>query len=445
MIETISAEDLILQTDSLKIVNFDATTFPINLIRSSSPPGSLDYSCGSLYIEIGGSSSSLYLKQDNGVSSNFTALMKGFTVYGDTGSLLIEEEGNISIVGTGGTSTDISGTVMTITASASYLGDLLDVNLASPAPVDKDILRYDGGTGFWMADQELFTRTDQGGGDYTLSPFDMAASHVGSSLLLPNFIDLSVYVGSSPSASYMTYIRMFANLDTTEGGLCTVDDAGVVTEYTGESLFYRRSSQVLVDPKGTTVTNIGLLAAPTLTGTLANVDDADGPWLKHTSGTNANDPAGPISAAFTYFMTAWDPQFIATIITPTLSDSIGNTRVWVGFTETNIDTSNDPTTSVAAFLYSGGANWSAYTNDNGVGGTTTDTGVAFVDGTKYTMRIECYNDAVDFYINNILVATNTTNLPASFRYLGWCIRAVNVPALGSARDIKWGRVAILHK
>lgn len=55
------------------------------------------------------------------------------------------------------------------------------------------------------------------------------------------------------------------------------------------------------------------------------------------------------------------------------------------------------------------ANWQVRTQD-GVGATTTNTGVPFVDGAWYMLEIKRIASGIEFYINSVIVATHTTNI-----------------------------------
>lgn len=58
------------------------------------------------------------------------------------------------------------------------------------------------------------------------------------------------------------------------------------------------------------------------------------------------------------------------------------------------------------------ANWLAY-NDAAGSATQTDTGLAVVANTWYSLRVEETSGDIKFYINGTLYATHTTNLPVS--------------------------------
>lgn len=71
----------------------------------------------------------------------------------------------------------------------------------------------------------------------------------------------------------------------------------------------------------------------------------------------------------------------------------------------------------------GDTNWKAVTNDGAGGGTITDTGIAFDTAMRrFAIDFSNYPTNIKFYIGETLVATHTTNLPAtgnSFTALTW--------------------------
>lgn len=63
------------------------------------------------------------------------------------------------------------------------------------------------------------------------------------------------------------------------------------------------------------------------------------------------------------------------------------------------------------FFRATGTNWLARTR--GTATTSTDTGIAISTSTSYTLKIVVASGSVEFYINDVLRATHTTNLPAA--------------------------------
>ena len=63
----------------------------------------------------------------------------------------------------------------------------------------------------------------------------------------------------------------------------------------------------------------------------------------------------------------------------------------------------------------GDTNWMAVTSDDySVSNTRTDTGIAVVQNTWHVFRLKRSGSSVEFYIDDVLVATNTETLPTGF-------------------------------
>lgn len=71
----------------------------------------------------------------------------------------------------------------------------------------------------------------------------------------------------------------------------------------------------------------------------------------------------------------------------------------------------------------GSANWQCTTTLNGGGTTTTDSGVAATVGTAYLFKIVAAASSVLFYIDGVLKATHTTNIPTTNLGLGVALNA----------------------
>lgn len=201
----------------------------------------------------------------------------------------------------------------------------------------------------------------------------------------------------------------------------------------------QRVMQVLVNPGAATVTAEGT-AAPTLTATVTSSDLSSGPYLLHTSGAVSGNASGVVSA-FTVCRRDWEPDFIAKIFP---SGTTTNFRYWIGLFASSPDASSTPAIESAAFRYATDAdttNWKVRSSD-GTGSSVTDTGVAFALS-PIILRIRLTSTSALYYINNVLVATHTTNLPGASTGLGYAIRVTTLTA--SARLIRWGRIALLHE
>lgn len=119
------------------------------------------------------------------------------------------------------------------------------------------------------------------------------------------------------------------------------------------------------------------------------------------------------------------PIFLIKLKTGENASDVTSHRMWYGFMSWDgsgafqyaTADSDTPAENIIAFrCAAAGAdvNWKAVT-DNGSGvPTVTDTGVPIVADTKYEFVIDCRDSAaIAFYINGVLVATNTTKIPTT--------------------------------
>jgi hypothetical protein len=147
----------------------------------------------------------------------------------------------------------------------------------------------------------------------------------------------------------------------------------------------------------------------------SGINDAprSGLWTIAT-GTNTNG-GGAMSGNIGYVLSGFTRlSFAANFRVIALADGTNSYRIFCGF-NSNYDSTTAPTTRSAGFFYdNNNVNWQAYTYNSSVG-TITDTGVAAVaDGSYNTFCVRCNGTTnVQFFINNSLVATNTTNLPST--------------------------------
>lgn len=139
----------------------------------------------------------------------------------------------------------------------------------------------------------------------------------------------------------------------------------------------------------------------------------------------------------------WFPEYVHHMGTRTLVTSI---RLWHGFSSASLDAVDMPTTQhVAAFRYSTGVDgtafWRCVTCDGASNVTTTTTTVAIATSTFYDLRIEfTAASTVLFYINDVLVATHTTNTPGTTTGLSPISRVITLT--NQARQAYFGRVCV---
>jgi len=132
------------------------------------------------------------------------------------------------------------------------------------------------------------------------------------------------------------------------------------------------------------------------------------------TGTNAAG-GGALSGNIGYVFSAWARlSFCANFRIVTLADGTNSYRIFIGF-NSSYDSTTAPTARSAGLFYdNNNLNWQAYTYNASVG-TITDTGVAAVADGSYNTFLTRVNGTtnVQFFINGVLVATNTTNIPST--------------------------------
>lgn len=201
---------------------------------------------------------------------------------------------------------------------------------------------------------------------------------------------------------------------------------------------------VNVNPGLTTATTWGM-PAPLLNATVSNADAADGPWLNHATAASSGSATSMRSDALaTVFRRDWLPEVEFAFKT---GGDISSIRIWVGLFDALPNASGDPTLNGAGFRYDtsvdGTAFWRTWSNDNSGGGAATTTTVAIAINTPYRLRVKCLASSIEFYINGVLVATHSTNLPVSTAMMGYNVSCATLTS--SSRSLKWGRIAILHE
>jgi hypothetical protein len=171
----------------------------------------------------------------------------------------------------------------------------------------------------------------------------------------------------------------------------------------------------------TTLNQIGFTTAPTVTGTAALLSLTIGQFIQYTSGIVINNDAGWLSSAFSQTQFNYRPRWAVAMRVGT---PITLCRYWLGLFSATPMASADPAVHAMGFRYStdvdGTAFWRCYTNDGAGTGTVTVTTVPIVANTVYKLRMEVdpAGANVKFYIDGVLVATHTTDLPAAAQNLG---------------------------
>ena len=204
--------------------------------------------------------------------------------------------------------------------------------------------------------------------------------------------------------------------------------------------YTRREAQHLKNAGATTFSSVGLVA-PTASA-ITNVDDDTGPLGQFTTTSSSGNTAGVVTA-FSVLRRAWAPEWVARVKT---GASVADVGLWAGLFSASPDNAADPAVHVAGFRYytstDGTAFWRCVTKD-GTTTTVTTTTVAVTADTAYTLRVDARESGnVRFYINSILVATHTTNLPGSSTPLGWAVRVSTLAA--AIKNLKYSRAWLSH-
>lgn len=222
--------------------------------------------------------------------------------------------------------------------------------------------------------------------------------------------------------------------DATDTVTATVDDKGRVTAIANTPINYNPITGgedtdplnywYMAEPAdvGATTTSAITSVTATTSGTVSAYSDSTGVYTDH-QGATSGTPVGWASSAVILdgrnLPKSWFKIKTGTDIT--------SQRIWVGWTDgtstanVNTDTpGSSQSRSGAAFRYSTvpgspDTTWKAVTF-NGVAETITDTGITVVKDTRYDFAIDFINmfagtPSILFYINGVLVVTQTLTLP----------------------------------
>lgn len=176
-------------------------------------------------------------------------------------------------------------------------------------------------------------------------------------------------------------------------------------------------------------------------GAWANGDDADGPWITLTTNAAIDAANAAIGNNTNSLRAEWNPDI--TVIVKAVS--VTDCRLWVGWAQGTILSGDDPAQAVAAFRYATdvdtGQTWRAYTNDGAGGGTVTNTSVAIATAAPQKLRVALTPTAATFSIDNVIVATHTTNLPT----INFSAHAEVLARTAAAKTLKVARFAASMK
>ena len=203
-------------------------------------------------------------------------------------------------------------------------------------------------------------------------------------------------------------------------------------------------------PGGDTSLIVGGVLPPTIAAfniTAASDDQAEGPLVRYTTTAASSVDAGLISP-FGVIQPRWAPYFYARIRTD--PSAITSTRLAVGLVSADVAGNAGPattgsySTAQGAWLrYDTGVDGTAFwrtVTSSGTTATVTTTTSAIALDSAYELLIEV-NSAVSqvrFWVNGVLAATHTTNLPSSSAALGYTARLRTLTT--SARALRLGRL-----
>lgn len=218
----------------------------------------------------------------------------------------------------------------------------------------------------------------------------------------------------------------------------------------------KRTMQYLKNAGAATITNVGFASAPTTSGTLTSQDSSLGPWLRHTTAASAGSAGGFVSSSYGIVRPYWQPEMFARV---QMGDGflLGDGSIFVGFMSASVDASigsrdqegnTAPAIAMAGFYYGTSVSpsfyrgqWVPYTS-NGAAGVGNSTRTGDLRNSNENLRIVMSDTEVQFYIDEVLVATHTTTLPASNQALGFGIRITAED--NAAVYLEWSRVEIRH-
>lgn len=180
------------------------------------------------------------------------------------------------------------------------------------------------------------------------------------------------------------------------------------------------------------------LTATEVTG-YSSATDATGIWGRFLTGAVSGNQAGVRVNNITRY-----DHLPNAITRMTTGAAVTSERVWVGFGtgggSVQQPDSDTPLTHSAVFRHSTVAsdtNWQALTSD-GSTTQTTDTGVLVVAATQYIMEIRVVSASrIEFYINNALVAANTTTLPTASSVTTYGLHVYTQTAAGRSFRLSW--------
>lgn len=218
----------------------------------------------------------------------------------------------------------------------------------------------------------------------------------------------------------------------------------------GGEIAYLTTAQRLVHvmktpaSSSTAMNGVGLANA-SVTGAVVSADDDDGPWnsIRTSTTDNNNASASDTSGTSAQFRQAWLPDMMFLVKTEgTVTDIayyvgvVSSTSMARANSEIGAYFTYDTDTAETAF-------WRCFSANNTGAQELTATSVAIAADTIYRLRIKLLNTNVEFYINDVLVATHTTRVPSASQALGWRVHCTTRTT--AARGLKFGRLTAKMK
>jgi hypothetical protein len=169
----------------------------------------------------------------------------------------------------------------------------------------------------------------------------------------------------------------------------------------------------------------GTAGGVTAEGTASALSDSTGTYINYASAATTNSDAGWVMGSADWLQRQLKPITHFIVKTGANATDIQTCRIWVGFFSGDPMASDAPSLHYAAFRYApasdGTVYWRAVTDDGNASPTVTATTTPIAANTRYRMRIDMTDASnVLFFIDDVLVATHSTNLPGTTTNLGAC-------------------------
>lgn len=203
---------------------------------------------------------------------------------------------------------------------------------------------------------------------------------------------------------------------------------------------------LLKTPGGITCSATGLALLPTLDGKgLASLDDADGPWLRHTT-TAATAASGGLLTTLDVTAAQWRPkaEFVVRVAP---AAELARARYWIGLFEARPDdlTPASVGARLAAFHFDGGAvgqaPWRVVCAD-GAAPVHAALGGNVAGDSVYRLGIEIQAAQVVFTLDDgspVPLFQTLALVPGTGQLLGLGVRVIATTAV--SRSIRWQRVS----